>query len=67
MTQAALAADMALPYRPRVLLLDHDDTAVRSTAEVHYPAHVQSVRELLGETVQPCSLEECMSSRRRDR
>eukprot|EP00418_Pyrodinium_bahamense_P069788 CAMPEP_0179080574 /NCGR_PEP_ID=MMETSP0796-20121207/36221_1 /TAXON_ID=73915 /ORGANISM="Pyrodinium bahamense, Strain pbaha01" /LENGTH=288 /DNA_ID=CAMNT_0020777931 /DNA_START=40 /DNA_END=907 /DNA_ORIENTATION=- len=46
----------ALPH-VRCLLLDHDDTTVRGTEEVHYPAHVESVR-VLRPDLQPCSLEE---------
>jgi len=30
----------------KCLLLDHDDTAVDSTAEIHYPAHVEALRLL---------------------
>ena len=38
------------------LILDHDDTAVDSTSEVHYPAHVEAMRVLRpGRT--PVSLE----------
>jgi len=29
-----------MPLRCRCLNLDHDDTAVNSTATVHYPAHL---------------------------
>jgi phosphoglycolate phosphatase/pyrophosphatase PpaX len=32
--------------RYRCLLIDHDDTAVDSTAAVHYPAHVEALRIL---------------------
>jgi beta-phosphoglucomutase-like phosphatase (HAD superfamily) len=35
---------MPLPFR--CLLVDHDDTAVESTAAIHYPAHVESLRVL---------------------
>jgi beta-phosphoglucomutase-like phosphatase (HAD superfamily) len=35
---------MALPFA--CLILDHDDTAVDSTASVHYPAHVEAMRVL---------------------
>ncbi|CAJ1425516.1 unnamed protein product [Effrenium voratum] len=42
--------------RFRVLLLDHDDTTVRGTEEVHYPAHVESVKILRPE-LDPVSLE----------
>jgi beta-phosphoglucomutase-like phosphatase (HAD superfamily) len=35
---------MALRYR--CLILDHDDTAVNSTATIHYPAHLAALREL---------------------
>ena len=46
---------MALRYR--LLLLDHDDTTVDSTASIHYPAHVESVRALRPD-LEPCSLRE---------
>ena len=32
--------------RYRLLLIDHDDTAVDSTAIVHYPAHLEALRAL---------------------
>ncbi len=32
--------------RYRLLLIDHDDTAVDSTAVVHYPAHLEALRVL---------------------
>jgi phosphoglycolate phosphatase/pyrophosphatase PpaX len=35
---------MALRYR--CILIDHDDTAVDSTAAIHYPAHLESLRVL---------------------
>jgi phosphoglycolate phosphatase/pyrophosphatase PpaX len=35
---------MALRYR--CILIDHDDTAVDSTAAIHYPAHIESLRVL---------------------
>jgi beta-phosphoglucomutase-like phosphatase (HAD superfamily) len=35
---------MALRFR--CLLIDHDDTTVDSTAEVHYPAHLEALRVL---------------------
>ena len=35
---------MNLPYK--CLILDHDDTAVNSTAAIHYPSHVESMRLL---------------------
>jgi beta-phosphoglucomutase-like phosphatase (HAD superfamily) len=35
---------MSPPYR--CLILDHDDTAVNSTALIHYPSHVESMRLL---------------------
>lgn len=43
--------------RYRVLLLDHDDTTVRGTEEVHYPAHVESLR-ILRPDLTPVSLPE---------
>jgi len=36
----------AMVLRYRCLLIDHDDTAVDSTAAVHYPAHLEALREL---------------------
>jgi beta-phosphoglucomutase-like phosphatase (HAD superfamily) len=35
---------MSLPYQ--CLILDHDDTAVNSTALIHHPSHVESMRLL---------------------
>jgi beta-phosphoglucomutase-like phosphatase (HAD superfamily) len=35
---------MSAPYR--CILIDHDDTAVDSTAAVHYPAHIEALRVL---------------------
>ena len=35
---------MGLLYR--CILIDHDDTAVDSTSAVHYPAHLEALREL---------------------
>ncbi|HUX14143.1 MAG TPA: HAD family phosphatase [Spirochaetia bacterium] len=32
--------------RYRCLIIDHDDTAVDSTAEIHYPAHVEMMQKL---------------------
>jgi phosphoglycolate phosphatase/pyrophosphatase PpaX len=32
--------------RYRCLILDHDDTTVRSTAEIHYPSYVEAMRRL---------------------
>jgi len=46
-----------LAPRFRCLLLDHDDTTVRGTDEIHYPAHVESLRQLKP-GLEPCSLEE---------
>lgn len=43
--------------RYRCLLLDHDDTTVRGTEELHHPAHVESVRALRPD-LEPCTLEE---------
>ena len=45
------------PLRYRLLLLDHDDTTVDSTASIHYPAHVESVRALRPD-LEPCTLRE---------
>jgi len=35
---------MDLPYQ--CLILDHDDTAVNSTALIHHPSHLESMRLL---------------------
>jgi len=43
--------------RYRCLILDHDDTAVDSTAFIHYPAHVEVMRQIRPQT-QPVSLED---------
>lgn len=41
----------------RCLILDHDDTAVDSTREIHYPAHVEVMQRLRPDR-DPVSLEE---------
>src|SRR5690242_3239277 len=46
---------MALRYK--CLILDHDDTAVKSTPEIHYPSMVKSL-ELLRPNQKPITLEE---------
>ncbi len=38
------------------LILDHDDTAVDSTAKIHYPAHVEIMKQLRPE-LEPVKLE----------
>ena len=38
------------------LILDHDDTAVDSTAEIHYPAHLEIMKQLRPD-LQPVDLE----------
>jgi len=43
--------------RYRCLLIDHDDTAVDSTAAVHYPAHLEALRLMRPER-RPPSLED---------
>jgi phosphoglycolate phosphatase/pyrophosphatase PpaX len=35
-----------MPIRYRAILIDHDDTAVDSTAVIHYPAHLEALRTL---------------------
>mmetsp|Transcript_18953 Transcript_18953/g.34219 ORF Transcript_18953/g.34219 Transcript_18953/m.34219 type:complete len:227 (-) Transcript_18953:57-737(-) len=40
----------------QILLLDHDDTAVDSTARIHYPAHVAALNELRPD-LEPVSFE----------
>ena len=42
--------------RPSALIVDHDDTAVDSTAHVHYPAHLETMRRLRPER-EPVSLD----------
>ncbi len=46
---------MSLPYK--CLILDHDDTAVDSTASIHYPAHLEVMR-VIRPGVEPVSLEQ---------
>lgn len=48
---------MAAALRYRLLLLDHDDTTVASTETIHYPAHIESIRQLRPD-LQPCTLEQ---------
>ncbi len=43
----------------RCLILDHDDTAVNSTPYLHYPAHIEVMKELRPEE-SPVSLENWM-------
>eukprot|EP00928_Gymnodinium_smaydae_P038551 TRINITY_DN26572_c0_g2_i1.p1 TRINITY_DN26572_c0_g2~~TRINITY_DN26572_c0_g2_i1.p1 ORF type:complete len:323 (+),score=24.13 TRINITY_DN26572_c0_g2_i1:58-969(+) len=50
-----LGAQKKLRYK--VLLLDHDDTTVKGTEQIHYPAHVESLRILRPELT-PVSLHE---------
>jgi beta-phosphoglucomutase-like phosphatase (HAD superfamily) len=45
---------MSLRYR--CLILDHDDTAVNSTATVHHPAHLEAMR-VLRPGIQPVDLQ----------
>lgn len=42
--------------RYKCLILDHDDTAVDSTASIHYPAHVEIMRQIRPQAV-PIDLE----------
>lgn len=46
---------MKLKYK--CLILDHDDTAVDSTAKIHYPAHLEVIRKLRPDQ-KPISLDE---------
>ena len=46
--------------RYRCLILDHDDTVVKSTPEIHYPSFVDSLKELRPDMT-PLSLEEFVS------
>lgn len=41
----------------RCLILDHDDTSVQSTPEIHYPAHLEVMKKLRP-NVEPASLHE---------
>ena len=41
----------------KCLILDHDDTSVSSTAEIHYPAHVETMKKMRPGS-EPVSLEE---------
>lgn len=45
-----------MDIRYKCLILDHDDTAVDSTAAIHYPAHLEIMRRLRPESP-PVSLE----------
>jgi beta-phosphoglucomutase-like phosphatase (HAD superfamily) len=47
--------------RYRLLAIDHDDTAVDSTAVIHYPAHLEALRVLRPGLPQP-SIEEWWSA-----
>ncbi len=40
----------------KCLILDHDDTSVNSTAEIHYPAHVETIRQMRPDS-EPVSLD----------
>jgi beta-phosphoglucomutase-like phosphatase (HAD superfamily) len=44
----------------RCLVLDHDDTVVRSTPDIHYPSFVEAMRELRPD-IEELSLEEFVS------
>lgn len=46
-----------MTLRYRCILIDHDDTAVDSTAAIHYPAHVESLRVLRPGRTPPSSEE----------
>jgi beta-phosphoglucomutase-like phosphatase (HAD superfamily) len=46
MSMRIRTVDPAMRLRYRCLLVDHDDTAVDSTSAVHYPAHLEALREL---------------------
>ena len=45
-----------MELRYKCLILDHDDTAVESTLQVHYPAHLEAMR-LMRPHLKPISLE----------
>lgn len=44
----------------RCLILDHDDTAVKSTPEIHYPSFIEAVK-VLRPNMKPISLEDFVS------
>ncbi len=46
-----------MTLRYRCILIDHDDTAVDSTAAIHYPAHVEALRVLRPGRTPPSSEE----------
>ncbi len=46
--------------RYRCLVLDHDDTVVKSTPDIHYPSFVEALKTLRPET-EPLSLQEFLS------
>jgi phosphoglycolate phosphatase len=35
-----------MPLKYKCLILDHDDTSVKSTPDIHYPSFVQALKEL---------------------
>lgn len=47
---------MTAQIQYKCLILDHDDTAVDSTASIHYPAHVEIMRQIRPQE-KPVSLE----------
>ncbi|MBT4286883.1 MAG: HAD hydrolase-like protein [Deltaproteobacteria bacterium] len=47
---------MTKQIRYKCLILDHDDTAVDSTASIHYPAHLEVMKQIRPKEV-PVSLE----------
>ena len=44
-----------MKLRYRCLIIDHDDTAVDSTARIHYPAHIE-VMAILRPEIEPVTL-----------
>lgn len=46
-----------MTLRYKCLILDHDDTAVKSTPDIHYPSFVQALKELRPDD-QPITFEE---------
>ncbi|MFD1363459.1 HAD family hydrolase [Lentibacillus salinarum] len=46
-----------MTLRYKCLILDHDDTAVKSTPDIHYPSFVQALKELRP-NVEPMTFEE---------
>ena len=50
---------LKISMRYRCLILDHDDTSVESTSEIHYPAHVETMKRMRPD-IEPVDLDTWM-------